>query len=60
MQNAVKLAIVDDKSIILDYWTGLLEKNVLIGVKEKENEKLLVKLHDENTSPIIKIYKVEN
>lgn len=60
MQHAVKLAITDDKPIILDYWTGSLEKTVLIGVKEKGNEKLLVKSHDEYTSPIIKIYKVEN
>lgn len=60
MQHAVKLAITDDKPIILDYWAGSIDKSVLIGVKEKGNEKLLVKSQDEYTSPIIKIYKVEN
>lgn len=59
MQHAVKLAITEDKPIILDYWTGSLDKSVLIGVKE-QGEKLLVKSQDEYTSPIIKIYKVEN
>lgn len=60
MQHAVKLAIADDKPIILDYWTDSLEKTVLIGVKEKGGEKLLVRSQDEYTSPIIKIFKVEN
>lgn len=60
MQHAVKLAISDDKPIILDYWMGSLNKTVLIGVKDKGNEKLLVKSQDEYTSPIIKIYKVES
>ena len=59
LQHAVKLAISEDKPIILDYWMGSLNKTVLIGVKEKGNEKLLVKSQDEYTSPIIKIYKVE-
>lgn len=59
MQHAMKLAIVEDKPIMLDYWTGSIEKSVLIGVKE-DNEKLLVKGEDEYTSPIVKIYKITN
>lgn len=59
MQHAMKLAIVEDKPIMLDYWTGSLEKSVIIGVKE-DNEKLLVKGEDEYTSPIVKIYKISN
>jgi hypothetical protein len=58
LQHAVKLAIVEDKPIMLDYWTSSLDKSVLIGVKEN-NEKLLVKSEEEYTSPISKIYKVE-
>lgn len=54
-----KLAIVEDKPIMLDYWTDSLEKNVLIGVKKDSGEKLLVKNAEEYTSPIAKIYKVE-
>ena len=58
LQHACKLAIVDDKPIMLDYWTDSLEQKVLIGVRDNE-EKLLVKNEDEYTSPIAKIYKVE-
>ena len=57
LQHAAKLAIVEDKPIMLDYWTNSLEKSVLIGVKENK-EKLLVKSEEEYTSPISKIYKV--
>ena len=58
LQHAVKLAIVEDKPIMLDYWTFSLEKTVLIGVREDNQEKLLVKSEEEYTSPIVKIYKV--
>ena len=57
-EHLSKLAIVDDKPIMLDYWTDSLEKKVLIGVKKENNEKLLVKNAEEYTSPISKIYKV--
>lgn len=56
-QHAVKLAITEDKPIMMDYWMGSLEKKVIIGVKEG-GEKLLVKSEEEYTSPIAKIYKV--
>ena len=59
MKHAAKLSIVDDKPILLDYWTASLDKKALIGAKEN-GEKLLVKSEDEYTSPISKIYKVEN
>ena len=59
MQHAVKLAIVEDKPIMMDYWTNSLEKSVLIGVKDDETkEKILVRSEEEYTSPISKIYKV--
>jgi len=57
LQHAAKLSIVEDKPIMLDYWTNSLDKSVLIGVKENQ-EKLLVKSEEEYTSPISKIYKV--
>jgi len=57
LQHAAKLSIVEDKPIMLDYWTESLERKVLIGVKETQ-EKLLVKNEEEYTSPISKIYKV--
>jgi hypothetical protein len=57
-QHATKVAILEDKPIILDYWTSSLDKTCLIGVRSN-NEKLLVKSEDEYTSPIAKIFKVE-
>ena len=59
LQHCVKISIVDDKPIMLDYWTDSLDNKVVIGVREN-GEKLLVKSEDEYTSPIEKIYKIEN
>jgi len=59
LQHAIKLSIVEDKPIMMDYWTNSLEKTVLIGVKNDEaKEKILVRSEEEYTSPISKIYKV--
>ena len=58
LQHASKLSIVEDRPIMFDYWSGSIDKEVLIGVRES-GEKLLVKSEDEYTSPITKIYKVE-
>jgi hypothetical protein len=58
LQHCSKLAIVQDKPIMMDYWTPSLDKTIIIGVKES-GEKLLVKSEDEYTSPIANIYKVE-
>ena len=33
LQHAMKLAIVEDKPVMMDYWTNSLDKKVLIGVK---------------------------
>jgi hypothetical protein len=57
LQHAIKLAIVEDKPVMMDYCANSLDKTVLIGVKENQ-EKLLVKNEEEYTSPIAKIYKV--
>jgi hypothetical protein len=56
LENAIKLAISEDKPILLDYWTASIEKTALVGVRETK-EKLLVKSVEEYTSPIQKIYK---
>jgi hypothetical protein len=56
LKHATQLAIVEDKPILLDYWTASLDKKALVGVKES-GEKLLVKSEDEYTSPIAKFYK---
>jgi hypothetical protein len=56
MKHVVKLSVVDDKPIMLDYWTASLDKKAFIGAKDS-GEKLLVKSEDEYTSGIIKFYK---
>ena len=56
LKHAAKLSIVEDKPIMLDYWSSSLDKKALVGVKES-GEKLLVKSEDEYTSPIAKFYK---
>lgn len=55
-----KLSIVEDKPIMLDYWTDSLEKKVVIGVKENSDERILVKNSEEYTSPIVKLLKSDN
>ena len=59
--HAAKLSIVEDKPIMLDYWTASIQKEndkakCLIGIRNK-TEKMLVKSEDEYTSPIKKFYK---
>ena len=56
LQHASKLSIVEDKPIMLDYWTASVDKKALVGVRES-GEKLLVKSAEEYTSPIAKFYK---
>ena len=57
MNHAVKLAIVEDKPILMYYWVNWLEKKALIGMNDK-GEKLLVKSDEEYTSTVAKIFKV--
>lgn len=54
-----KIAITEDKPIMLDYWLDSLNKDVIIGIRDSE-EKLLVKNAEEYTSPISKIYKIDS
>ena len=56
LKHAAKLGIVEDKPIMLDYWTVSLDKKALIGIKDN-GDKLLVKSEDEYTSSIAKFYK---
>ena len=58
LKNASKIAISEDKPIMLDYWPDSYgETNVLIGVRQND-EKLLVRSAEEYTSPISRIFKV--
>ena len=55
--HACKLALKDDKPIMMDYYADSFEKKALIGVRENK-EKLLVKNAEEYTSPVSKIYRI--
>ena len=57
--NACKLSIVHDKPIYLNYWVDSQKKEVFIG-KNNNNEKMIVKDDEEYTSPIEKLYKIDN
>ena len=57
--HIAKISINEDKPLMLDYWIDSIDKKVMIGVKENK-EKLLVKNEEEYTSPIVKIYKIED
>tara|TARA_Y100000817_G_scaffold287288_1_gene255736 strand:+ start:302 stop:592 length:291 start_codon:yes stop_codon:yes gene_type:complete len=59
LQHSAKLSIVEDRPIMMDYWAESQDNNVIIGVRDS-GEKLLVKSEDEYTSPISKIFKVQN
>jgi len=56
MTYLFKLAIVEDKPIMMDYWVSSFDKTAHIGVRSN-NESLLVKSSEEFTSPISKKYK---
>lgn len=59
--HAARIGVAEDKPILMDYWCGSCEKTVIIGVREIEGEleKLLVKSEEEYTSPIARIFQVE-
>lgn len=60
MEYAAKIAIDEDKPIMLDYWRGSLEKKVLIGQRDDETKaKILVRNEEEYTSYIKQIFKSE-
>jgi hypothetical protein len=57
LQNAAKLAVVEDKPILLDYWTSSLDKSVMIGIRE-DGKKMLIRNTEEYTSYIEKVYRI--
>jgi len=57
LQNAAKLSIVEDKPILLDYWTASLDKTVMIGIRE-DGKKMLIRNTEEYTSYIEKVYRI--
>lgn len=60
MQNACKLAITEDKPIMMDYWKFSIDKMAFIGQKMNTKEKYLIKNEEEYTSNIVKIFRVSS
>ena len=58
MMQAAKLAIAQDKPILLDYFADSVSGKAFVGQDEETKEKMLVKSAEEFTSHIQKTYKV--
>ncbi len=57
--QAAKLALQQDKPILLDYYVETDQGRAFLGEDTENNEKMLVKSGEEFTSLIQKIYKVK-
>ena len=55
LECAMKIAIEEDRPIMMDYWVDSLSKKVVIVVQSETKEKFLVKSDEEYTSPIVEI-----
>ena len=56
--QAAKLAIEQDRAIMLDYYRDTLQAKAFLGEDPSTNERVLIKSKDEFTSLIKKLYKV--
>ena len=57
LQNAAKLSIVEDRPIMMDYWTSSIDKTVMIGIRE-DGKKMLIKNSEEYTSYVEKVFRI--
>ena len=58
LQHAARLAIQQDKPILLDYYVETVTGKAFMGEDQETKERMLVKSADEFTSLIQKVYKV--
>lgn len=58
MMQAAKLAMQDDRAIMLDYYAQTLNNTAFLGEDGETKERVLVKSKEEFTSLIKKLYKV--
>jgi len=59
LQHAARLAMKEDKPILLDYYMDTHVNKAFMGEDQETKEKMLVKGTDEFTSLIQKVYKVQ-
>jgi hypothetical protein len=60
LQHASRLAIQQDKPILLDYYVDTATGKAFMGEDQETKEKMLIKSNDEFTSLVQKIYKVQD
>lgn len=53
---AMKLAIKEDKPIMMTYWLDSIQNKVVIYTDKKTNDKVIYKSNEEYTSPIVQKY----
>lgn len=58
LQQAAKLAIEQDRAILLDYYEQTAQGTAFLGEDPETKERILVKSKEEFTSLIKKLYKV--
>jgi len=59
LKQASSIALSQDKAIKLDYYADSIHRNCKL-VKTQQNETILYKNNDEYTSPINKVFQVDN
>ena len=60
LAHATRLAIQQDKPIMLDYYVDTLNKKAYLGEDAETKEKMLIKSNEEFTSLVQKVYKVQD
>ena len=59
LQHAARLAIQQDKPILLDYYVETATGKAFMGEDQETKEKMLIKSNEEFTSLVQKVYKVQ-
>jgi hypothetical protein len=57
---AARLAIEQDKPIMLDYYSDTAQSKAFLGEHNVTNERVLIKNAEEFTSPIVKLYRADS
>jgi hypothetical protein len=57
--HAAKIALEQDKPILLDYYVDTATAKAFLGEDQETKEKMLIKSNEEFTSLVQKVYKVQ-
>lgn len=60
LYHAAKIALEQDKPILLDYFKETRAGTAFLGQDKETGEKILVKSSDEYTSPVSKMFKAKD